>query len=173
VRSRVDNLEPSTNRCSRGARSVVCAVRSRCPPKALATLLVAVFLAPNEALCADKFASVWKGKGEFGSRMTLRLLRELPAEPSEGWLNGTEGKDPGDGDFEASRIKPAKFSVQRGPIVFEAERRGKYPAARYSWRDGVLTICMLSFTPGVFDGRAGIPVRVDYSLCATMQKVDK
>jgi hypothetical protein len=32
---------------------------------------------------------------------------------------------------------------------------------------------MLSFTPGEFDGRAGIPIRVDYNLCATMSKVEK
>ncbi len=124
-------------------------------------------------MSADKFLATWKGEGESGSRMTLRLLKPLPAEPSEGWLNAAEGADAGDGDFHASRKKPAQFEVKRGPIVFQAEKRGKYPAARYSWRDGVLTICMLGFAPGEFDGRAGTPVRVDYATCATMHKVDR
>ena len=148
-------------------------MKERVSRSSRAILLAILLLPASGASSADKFVEVWKGRGEFGSQMVLRLLKPLPAEPSEGWMNSPEGSDAGDGDFHASRRKPARFEVKRGPVVFQAEQHGKYSAGRYSWRDGVLKICMLSFTPGEFDGRAGIPVRVDYNLCATMSKVEK
>jgi hypothetical protein len=134
--------------------------------------LVIAILSAAVAEGGEKFVAIWKAEGEYGSRMVLRLLKPLPADPSEGWLNTPESHD-ADGDFQASRRKPARFQVKRGPVVFQPEKRGGYPAARYALRDGVLTVCMLSFTPGGFDGRAGIPVKVDYSLCAVMHKVEK
>jgi hypothetical protein len=142
-------------------------------PLSPAGLLATLLLLPFVAHGGDKFLSVWKGKGEHGSLMTLRLLKPLPSDPSDGWLNSPEGDDKGDGDFVASRVTPAHFKVDRGPIVFESEKKGKYSGGRYTLRDGVLTICMLSFTPGQFDGRPGIPVHIDYSTCATMRRIYK
>jgi hypothetical protein len=125
------------------------------------------------AVSAEKFVAVWKGEGENGSRMTLRLFNPIPTALSEGWLNSPQGTDAADGDFHAISREPAWLEIKRGPVVFQADRAGKYPAARYSWRDGVLTICMLGFKSRVIDLRDGIATHIDYSTCVTMRKVEK
>ena len=106
--------------------------------------------------------------GEAGpATLTLDVIRELPLTPETGWLNSVD-QSAADGRFRARKRGPVKFELEPNYVAFQEARDGERPNAKYYWRDGTLTICMLTLTPGAVGDK--LAFRFDYETCAIMTK---
>jgi hypothetical protein len=106
--------------------------------------------------------------GEAGAAtLTLDVVRELPLTPESGWMNAVD-QSAADGRFRARKRGPVKFELEPNYVAFQEARDGEHPNGKYSWRDGVLTICMLTLTPGAVGDK--LAFRFDYDTCAVMTK---
>lgn len=109
--------------------------------------------------------------GETGpATLTLDVIRELALLPESGWVNSVD-KRAADGRFQARKRGPIKYELEPNYVAFQEVKDGKHPNGKYSWRDGVLTICMLTLMPGTVGDK--LAFRFDYDTCAVMTKVSR
>ena len=120
----------------------------------------------STSLPEPAFLAVYTGAAD-GAVMKLEMLREIPREPEAGWLNSVD-EAAADGRFRATSRKPVKFEFEPNFVAFQAHREGRFPGAKYYWRNGSLVVCMLRLTPGSVKGSDRLALGGDYSQCATM-----
>lgn len=115
------------------------------------------------------FAVSYVGKAGPAT-MTLDVIRELPHTPESGWVNSVD-QSTADGRFRSRRRGAVKFELEPNYVAFQQDRDGEHPNGKYSWRDGVLTICMLTLTPVALGDK--VAFRFDYDTCAVMTQKAK
>jgi len=139
----------------------------------IATLLLTLSgVATSDAMAEDakraKFIETYEANEPGGLKMRLQLLRPLTSFPPTGWLNSAD-EAVADGKFGGSVKKPFQMITKPDFIVFEAENRGPASGGKYRVENGVLTICMVSLTSGVYRNALEMTAPENYTLCAPMK----
>ena len=141
--------------------------------RSFVALAIAALLAGCATASAPlpEFQETYVGKSGI-ARMTLETLRPLPKTPESGWLNLMD-QAAADARFAARRNDRIKFKLDPAYVAFQAEQVDPHPMGKFQWRDGVLTICMLTLDRGVDTKTQQFAIRLDYDTCAPMQRTDQ